>query len=59
MSLGHKNTCIHTAIGSEDKSIHEMKISLFDNHGVVQNIKTQGTNKNIGPDKLKEEGWYY
>ena len=47
MSLGHKNTCIHTAIGSEDKIIHKMKISLLDNHGVVQNVKPRELTKTL------------
>ena len=46
MSLGHKDSLIHTAIGSENKVIHEMKISL-DNKGVVQNVKTQGADKDM------------
>ena len=58
MSLGHKNICILTTIGSEEKVIHEMKISLLDIHGVVQNVKTKGRDKNIVPDKLKDIRWY-
>ena len=38
ISLGLKNTHIHTAIGTEGKGVEEMKISLLDNCGVVQNI---------------------
>ena len=58
MSLGHKDKLIHTAIGSEKKVIHEMKISLLDNRGVVQNVKAQGADKDIGPDKLNDTKWY-
>ena len=57
MSLGLKNTRIHTAIGTEEKVVEEMKISLLDDCGVVQNIKTQGSEGHIGPDKLKGVGW--
>ena len=39
--------------------MEEKKISLLDDRGVVQNIKTQGSDRHIGPDRLKGVGWYH
>ena len=58
-SLGVKNTRIHTAIGTEDKVVEEKKIFLPDDRGVVQNIKSQGSDRHIGPDRLKGVCWYH
>ena len=58
MSLGLKNTTIHTCIGSRNEVIEEVKVSLLDANGVVQNIKTQVSDKEIGPDRLKHKLWY-
>ena len=43
----------------EEKVVEEKKISLLDDRGVVQNIKTQGSDRPIGPDRLKGVGWYH
>ena len=59
MSLGVRNTRIHTAVGTGDKVIEDKKLSLLDERGVVQNIQTQSSDRHIGPDRLKGVGWYH
>ena len=56
LSLGHKNTHIHTAIGSEDKVIHEMKISLLDNHSVVQMSRPREKTRVLVQKSSKKSG---
>ena len=53
ISLGVRNTRIHTAIGTVDKVVEDKKLSLLDERGVVQNIQTKCSDRDIGPDSLK------
>ena len=58
MSLGMRNTTVHTCIGTKNEVIEEVKISLFDIKGIIQNVQTQVTDKPISPDRLKSNIWY-
>ena len=50
---------MHTAIGRVDKVVEDKKLSILDERGIVQNIQTQCSDGDIGPDRLKSIEWYH
>ena len=58
MSLGLQNTIIHTCIRTKNQVLEEVKVSLLDAGGYIQNVRTQASDKPIGPEILKPRIWY-
>ena len=53
LSLGHKEMCINTTIGTLERLVEEVKISMLEANGKVRNIRSNTSVKQkIGPDHL-------
>ena len=53
LSLGHKEMCINTTIGKEERLVEEVKISMLESDGKVRNIRaTTSVQGKISPDHL-------
>ena len=58
LSLGLKNMVINTSIGSEERRVEEVKISLLEATGQVRNDRATTPAGRIGPDYLLHDQWY-